>query len=968
MVDGAIVGPASLLMKKPLGVLELASLGTGFDGEVVLEKGRIFVSGNDGLGSTVGKTRISSSEASMLILGGSTIADDFILDNATGRSYTGALMGYRESSQGIVPAVITGTVDLGGVGSFIGMLEDDHPVSKIPSQLALAGPIVGGSLIKLGAGDLLITGNANTYTGQTVVMDRGLILKDQGSLATTSGIRIDRGVVSRFVIDNTGSDDMADRVSDSIPVEINGGTLVFRGGSSSSSETLGHTTLNRGHAVLESELGTLNLTGLTREPGATATFGVKPNADRKITLANPPTLINGIIGGWATVERSLFQANFVTYDPINGFQNLPTQGRPSQLNGALATDNVFVTVNPAPLTSNTTINSLAAHNKNPSNHPLNINLGDNLLTIESGGVLSWIEQGSARQFNIINGDLTAGIITKELTFISTNWHIDANLVDNSEGSVGVTVGGTGIVFLRGNNTYSGKTTVNSQLNIQSASAVPPNNEVVLNGGTYSVEYASAVPVDLSALTIRDNAWIESPTTPIDADSIQVESGRINAKLSGNGSVAKTTHGYLTLAGVNDQFNGDITIYQGVLETKNSLALGTGTTTVLPGGRLLTSTSSDPSLIGTTVVMAGGEWLGGDEVFANVHVVADSTVSHNIDLRGSVMIDNGVQLSYDVFDRPLGGDFSSSSIGLIDGDLIVGQDAKIFVEEGLDLDFKGTIQSASPVSTVDFLGPVDFGITGLTVNEGHRLLVTANGSPITIDIARHASTVTGGGTLENDLVVFTDATVQPGNGVGRLTLNQNLQLGATTQVEFEIAGSNPVSGYDQLNVVGDVSIFFSTLNVSLLDGFLPNYFDEFDIITAGSRSGRFYFIDGALVNADMTLVPIYDHGGSPGLTLVAALPGDANLDGTVNGLDLLTWQANLFTGYEWDQGDFNLDGRVDGQDLLIWQSHLFDSVADLTNDAFPFASNTPAVPVPGTLSLIVLLGGMGLATRGTFSHR
>lgn len=51
--------------------------------------------------------------------------------------------------------------------------------------------------------------------------------------------------------------------------------------------------------------------------------------------------------------------------------------------------------------------------------------------------------------------------------------------------------------------------------------------------------------------------------------------------------------------------------------------------------------------------------------------------------------------------------------------------------------------------------------------------------------------------------------------------------------------------------------------------------------------------------------------------IADLPGDANLDGTVNGLDLSALAANWQTGdATWQDGDFNGDGIVNGLDLSI----------------------------------------------------
>lgn len=56
-----------------------------------------------------------------------------------------------------------------------------------------------------------------------------------------------------------------------------------------------------------------------------------------------------------------------------------------------------------------------------------------------------------------------------------------------------------------------------------------------------------------------------------------------------------------------------------------------------------------------------------------------------------------------------------------------------------------------------------------------------------------------------------------------------------------------------------------------------------------------------------------------------LPGDANLDGQVDGQDFLTWNAHKFTETaEWCAGDFNADGIVDGRDFLLWNTHKFTS--------------------------------------------
>ena len=56
-----------------------------------------------------------------------------------------------------------------------------------------------------------------------------------------------------------------------------------------------------------------------------------------------------------------------------------------------------------------------------------------------------------------------------------------------------------------------------------------------------------------------------------------------------------------------------------------------------------------------------------------------------------------------------------------------------------------------------------------------------------------------------------------------------------------------------------------------------------------------------------------------------LPGDANLDGTVDGLDFIEWNTNKFTADpSWCRGDFTADGIIDGRDFVAWNVHKFQS--------------------------------------------
>ncbi len=88
-----------------------------------------------------------------------------------------------------------------------------------------------------------------------------------------------------------------------------------------------------------------------------------------------------------------------------------------------------------------------------------------------------------------------------------------------------------------------------------------------------------------------------------------------------------------------------------------------------------------------------------------------------------------------------------------------------------------------------------------------------------------------------------------------------------------------------------------------------------------------------------------------------LPGDANLNGSVDGSDFGIWNSSKFTSNSaWCGGDFNASGAVDGSDFGIWNANKFTS------------SLAAAVPEPGILWILV--GTLTIPVfhgRGPFGH-
>ncbi len=191
--------------------------------------------------------------------------------------------------------------------------------------------------------------------------------------------------------------------------------------------------------------------------------------------------------------------------------------------------------------------------------------------------------------------------------------------------------------------------------------------------------------------------------------------------------------------------------------------------------------------------------------------------------------------------------------------------------------------------------------------------------------------------------------------------------------------------------GSVSGEFSTLILPTLSDVRQQWLVNYADLSLGQEIVSLHVISNGDFNADLvynsqdvdTLVfeiasatndPQFDMTGDGFVTLAdldrwlavagaanlpsgnAYLPGDATLDGIVDGQDFIAWNVFKFgsTGL-WSAGDFNADGLTDGQDFIIWNTFKFQS-ADAGN---------VAVPEPASLALlgsITLLGTMGLRRR------
>ncbi len=212
--------------------------------------------------------------------------------------------------------------------------------------------------------------------------------------------------------------------------------------------------------------------------------------------------------------------------------------------------------------------------------------------------------------------------------------------------------------------------------------------------------------------------------------------------------------------------------------------------------------------------------------------------------------------------------------------------------------------------------------------------------------------------------------------GILVINGDTTLGGNSLASFEVFGTTPGTGHDQINITGNLIIDPARAElITDLNTFIPSYGDVFQIITYGSRTGVFDRIDGVFPAHALALAPVYDFPGSANpvlantpfapapnsLTLFTTLPGDANLDLKVEDRDLSLLLTNFgMSNASWLDGDFTGDTRVDDDDLSLLLTNFGNTATIGQTPAVP-TTTISAVPEPTTLA-ILSLGGLLLARR------
>jgi len=380
-------------------------------------------------------------------------------------------------------------------------------------------------------------------------------------------------------------------------------------------------------------------------------------------------------------------------------------------------------------------------------------------------------------------------------------------------------------------------------------------DLLLGGALLLTLAGGADAASVSWLTDADGNWEDAvnwdsnPNLPGPADDVSIDIG---------GPAVRTIS-----LNTGDQSVNSLTTIEKIVINGGSLTIGSGGGSaskglVIGAGRQLTSTGGVFNILGlgfgpgARVIASNAGSIKGIDLFklhggdhtADALVSADGSTS-KIDFS---KVDTITGMSTDNRQLRIG----ASAGGLVDlsftqnitsGKLHVAADgAGSKVDLSALQSFTKTGIGSSEI-IVSNHGTVDLRASG-QVTLTDVAIDLATGGTVNADIIRLQDS--GGGTPEgrvsgtgslNASLTNASGVVAPGHSAGLLAIAGTYSQEAAGTLEIELGGLSPGTGYDQLSVAG-FAFLAGTLELHLINGFVPAAGQNFDILSATSVLGTF----------------------------------------------------------------------------------------------------------------------------------
>jgi hypothetical protein len=267
----------------------------------------------------------------------------------------------------------------------------------------------------------------------------------------------------------------------------------------------------------------------------------------------------------------------------------------------------------------------------------------------------------------------------------------------------------------------------------------------------------------------------------------------------------------------------------------------------------------------------------------------------------------------------------------------------------------TNQEVSPI-TVQNDGLLELGAG--TANLQHVNVVMSGGGRInggTINLSGRSSLVADG--LIDATISVEGPTRIGGDTIGLLDVTGGFKLtGDKAEMVVQIGGDTPGASHDAIHVDGPASIA-GKLTIQLAREFQPVLGQSFTVLTSSDLTGQFTL--GGILTGNVFLAPAVS---GDNIVVLASIPGDINLDGTVNLGDFgLLKEGFGQPGGGLTKGDLNASGTTDLADFGLLKENFGRSGGPKAG-----ALASP-VPEPGTVCL-ALAGLLSLLLSRAYRTR
>lgn len=634
--------------------------------------------------------------------------------------------------------------------------------------------------------------------------------------------------------------------------KFNGDTLNFNGGSFlGNAVDLESSTLSIG--ATSTGVGTFNMSRAGNYSGdlaAAQTLNVLAGTSNTVTTATADFTNHGTINldSSSLLDTTLVRDGTITNEGTIGFGGT---------SGATTTERRLN----ADVVNNGTVNISQDGHLNRNNGVFT-NHGN--VNIDSGKVLDF--ETATGTFNQNSGTVdnqgAFNFVSDTLNFNGGQFTGNAVNLESSTLNIGATSTGAGEFDMTRAGSYSGNLASAQTLNIRdgSANTVTTATSDFTNQGTINLDSDSQLDVALNrdgvitnqgAINFGGTSASTSTERRLSADVINQGAVNVNQDAHLNRALGTfTNHNQVNIASgktldfeqatgtfnqeagtVDNQgafnFNGDTLNFNGGTFTGNAVSLEASTLNIgaaSTGAGVFNMTrsgsySGDLAAAQTLNLFDGS---GNNVTTATADFTNYGTINLNSDSALDVTLTRDGSVTNDGLIRFGGTSDSASTVRRLA--------AEVFNE--------GTVEFDNG-STANMLGMAgaDHRNSGLIVSYDDSFLVTVSGDSFTNTAE---GTLAGVGEYDfSETGLISDGVIAPGLSPGTMTLEGDVTLGATSQLQFELGGTLQGTEHDFLDVLGTMELA-GGLDVSFVDGFenTVSSSDVFTIASATSLNGTF----------------------------------------------------------------------------------------------------------------------------------